>query len=352
MLRRSLFAASGAVAAAHLAGRPAFSQQAQIKGAGDILMRRVFEAWNEAGSGPTGVRMAYDPIGSNEGLSRIVDGQVDFAATVAPLSPGRLRERNLLQFPSMICPVVFAVNLPGVASGQLKLTGETIAELYLGKITKWNDPKLAADNGGLKLPNLPVTPVYRSDASGTTLLTTTFLSRTSDAWRSGPRAGTVVRWPHGKGGQLNAGVAEVVKATPGAIGYVTEANEGAAKALATTQIRNQSGKFVKPESDSFYAAVNATDWSVQGFGVDMVDLDEDDVWPIIGPSFTLFPTNPTADKVEGLRNTMRFFDWALTKGEEPLRRTGNASLPEALVAFVHEDWATIKGPDGKPVWAP
>lgn len=349
MRRRSFLAASGAIAGLHLAGQPAFSQQPQAKGAGDILMRRAFEAWNEAAGAATGVRMAYNAIGSNEGLAAVVNRQVDFAATVAPLSPGRLRERNLLQFPSMICPVVFAVNLPGVASNQLKLTGENIADLYLGKITKWNDPKLAEHNAGLKLPNLNVTPVYRSDSSGTTLLTTTYLSRASDAWRNGPKAGTVVRWPHGKGGQLNAGVAEAVKATPGAIGYITEASE-VGKTLATTQIRNQSGKFVKPENDTFYASVNATDWSVQGFGVDMIDLEEEDVWPIIGPSFTLIPTNPTAAQVDGVRNTMKFFDWALTKGEDVLRKTGNASMPEELVAFVHEDWESIKGPDGKPLW--
>jgi len=141
------------------------------------------------------------------------------------------------------------------------------------------------------------------------------------------------------------------KATQSAIGYVTKASE-AAKTLATTQIRNQSGKFVKPARDTFYAALNATDWSVQGFGVDMIALDEEDVWPIIGPSFTLIPMNPAADKVERLRKTTQFFDWALTKGEEILRRTGNTSMPEALATFVHEDRATIKGPEGKVIWAP
>ena len=199
MFRRSLLAATGAVAAGQLASRSTFAQPTQIKGAGDILMRQVFQAWNEAGSGATGVSMAYDPVGSNEGLAQIVAGQVDFAATVSPLSPARLRERDLLQFPCMICPVVFAVNLPGVSNGQLKLTGDAIAELYLGRITKWNDPKLKADNPGLVLPDLPVVPVWRSDASGTTLLTTTFLSRTSEAAR-GRRPG-----PWFGGGTAEAG---------------------------------------------------------------------------------------------------------------------------------------------------
>jgi phosphate transport system substrate-binding protein len=293
--------------------------------------------------------MEYEAIGSHEGLAQVVSRQVDFAATASPLSAPRLRERNLLQFPCMICPVAFVVDLPGLAKDQLRLTGETIADLYLGKITKWNDPRLAQHNPGLRLPNLAVTPVHRSDSCGTTLLTTTFLSRVSEAWRNGPKAGSVIRWPHGKGGQMNAGVAQVVAATPGAVGYVTEASE-VAKTLATTQIRNQFGKFVKPETDAFYAAVNATDWSVPGFGVDMVDLDQEDVWPIIGPAFALIPNNPTAGMVEAVRNTMKFFDGTLTKGEDILRRTGNASIPEELVAFIHEDWAAIKGPDGQPLW--
>lgn len=351
MRRRSLLAASAAaIAGAHLAGRPAFSQQAKIKGAGDILMRRAFDAWNEAGGTAAGVRMEYDAVGSAEGLAAVASRQVDFGATVTPLSPARLKERGLLQFPSMICPIVFATNLPGVANHQLKLSGEAIADLYLGKITKWNDAKLAALNPGVKLPNLAVTPVHRADSSGTTLLTTTFLSRTSDAWRTGPRAGSVVKWPAvGKAGNLNAGVAEAVKATQGAIGYLTEASE-AGKGLAVAQLRNQSGKFVKPDGDTFFAAVNATDWSAQGFGVDMIDLEGDDVWPLLAPSFTLIPVSPAADKVESVRSTMKFFDWALTKGEEILRGTGNAAMPEELVDFIHEDWATVKGPDGKAIW--
>ena len=249
----------------------------------------------------------------------------------------------------MVGPIVFTVNLTGVTANQLRLTGDCIADLYMGKITRWNDAKLKEHNPGLALPDLAVTPVYRSDSSGTTLLTTTYLSRASEAWRNGPKAGNVVQWPHGKAGQLNAGVADLVNATPGAIGYVKNAY-AALKGLTTVQIRNHSGKFVKPERPNFYAAIDATDWSRPGFIVDMIDLDGANVWPIIGPSYTIICSNPPAEKVESMRHTMKFFDWALTNGDDIVRRMGNASLPEALNKAVHDSWVNIKDPSGRPIW--
>jgi phosphate transport system substrate-binding protein len=192
--RRCFLLASGAfVAGAQLTGRPARAQQAQVKGAGASFPRQVLAAWSDAAKGPTGVQLSYDPAGTNDGIAKVVNREVDFATTAAPMSPGRLRDRQLIQFPSMLGPVVFTANLPGVAVNELKLTGEAIAELYLGKIKRWNDPKLAEHNPGLRLPDLPVSPLYRSDIAGTTLLTTTYLSRASEAWRNGPRAGTVVQ---------------------------------------------------------------------------------------------------------------------------------------------------------------
>ena len=349
MNRRSVLAASATLAGAGLFGRSAFAQQTQIKGCGATFPRQVFEAWSEAGVGPTGIKMAYEGISSGEGLSKVADRVVDFAATVAPTSVGRLREKGLMQFPSMVGPVVFIVNLPGVAKDQLRLTGDCIADLYMGKITKWNDPKFKEHNPGLALPDLPVAPIYRSDSTGTTLMTTTYLSRASEAWRNGPKAGNVVQWPVGKGAILNAGIAEAVKATPGAIGYVKNAY-AAPKNLTTTQLRNHSGNFVKPERPNFYAAIDATDWTRAGFIVDMIDLDGANVWPVIGPCYTVMCTNPPAEKVEAIRNTMKFFDWAFNKGDDIVRRMGNASLPDALNKAVHESWVNIKDPSGRPIW--
>ena len=210
-----------------------------------------------------------------------------------------------------------------MASNQLRLTGDCIADLYPGKITRWNDPKFKEHNPGMALPDLPVTPIHRSDSTGTTLLTTTYLSRASEPWRNGPRAGNVVQWPQGKSGRLNAGVAEAIKATPGAIGYVKN-SYAVPRGLTTTQLMNHSGKFVKPERPNFYAAIDATDWTKPGFVVDMIDLDGPDVWPVLGPCYAVVCTNPAADKVESVRNTLKFFDWALNHGDEIVRRMGNA----------------------------
>jgi phosphate transport system substrate-binding protein len=195
MNRRAFLAGSGMVAGTHLfTARPASAAQAEIKGCGATFPRQVFQAWSEAGVGPTGIKMTYDGTSSAEGLAKVADRSVDFAATVAPTSQGRLREKGLMQFPSMIGPVVFTVNLPGVENNQLRLTGECVADLFLGKIAKWNDPKLKEHNSGLALPDLAVTPIHRSDSTGTTLLTTTYLSRVSEAWRDGPRPET---WRNG-----------------------------------------------------------------------------------------------------------------------------------------------------------
>ena len=350
MHRRSFLAASGAIAGAHLLGRPASAQQPQVKGAGATFPRQVLGAWGEAAKAPTGVQMSYDAAGSNDGIAKVANGEVDFATTSTAMSAGRLRDRHLIQFPSVVGPVVFTANLPGVAANELKLTGETIAELYLGRIKRWNDPKLAEHNPGLRLPDLAVAPVYRSDISGTTLLTTTFLSRSSETWRDGgPGAGTVVLWPVGKGGHLNEGVAEAVQATPGAIGYVTN-SFAVSKRLAAAQLRNRSGAFVKPEAAAFRAAVDAADWGARNFAVDMVDLEGAAVWPILGSSFTLLPTNPAAERVEGVRGAIKFFDWALKNGGEIAVRAGNAPLPEAVGKAVRQGWSAVKAPNGQPLW--
>lgn len=349
MRRRSLLVASGAIAGAHLVGRQALAQQAQIKGVGTTFPQQVFVAWSEAAKKAIGIQLSYDATDAADGLAKAAERSVDFGTTDAPVPLNRLREKGLLQFPSMLGPIVFTVNLPGVASNQLKLTGDCIADLYLGKVTKWNDPRFKEHNPGLALPDLAVTPVYRSDASGTTMLTTTYLSRASEAWRDGPRAGRVVQWPVGRGAALDAGIADAVKATPGAIGFVKNAY-AAPKQLTTVQIRNHSGNFVKPETANFYAASDATDWSRPGFVVDMIDHDGANVWPIIGPSFTLVCTSPSADKVEGVRNTLKFFDWAFNHGDDMVRRVGNASLPDALNKAVHEVWSAIKDPSGRPIW--
>ena len=349
MNRRSFLWASGAIAGAHLLPRPALAQGAQVKGAGATFPRQALAAWGEAAKGPIGVRMSYDATGPNVGIAKVVGREVEFATTSSPMSAGRLRDRRLVQFPAVLGSVVFTANLPGVAVNEVKLSGEAIADLYLGKIKKWSDPKLAELNPGLRLPDLAVAPVYRSDIAGTTLLATNFLSRSSEVWRDGPRSGTVVQWPVGKGGHLNEGVAEAVAATPGAIGYLTN-SFAVSKQLPATQLRNRSGAFVKPDAASFQAAADATDWGARNFAVDMVDLEGAAVWPVMGPSFALLPDNPEGEKVEAVRNALKFFDWGLNNGGDLARHVGNTPLPDAVNKAAREAWAAVRAPDGQPVW--
>lgn len=349
MLRRSFLAASGAIAGAHLLGRPAAASQAQVKGAGAGFSVQGLAAWNEAAKAPTGVQVGYDATGANDGIAKVVNGEVDFATTAVVMSASRLRNLRLVQFPSMLGAVVFTANLPGVAVSELKLTGETLADLYLGRIARWNDPKLAEHNPGLRLPDLAVAPVHRSDISGTTQLATTFLARASETWRDGgPRAGTVVLWPVGKGGHMNEGVAEAVQATPGAVGYVSSAF-AVAKRLAAAQLRNRSSAFVKPEAAAFQAAVDAADWGARNSAVDMIDLEGAAAWPIMGSSFALLPTNPLAERVEGVRGAIKFFGWALKDGGETARRAGYVPVPDAVAKAAREGWSAVRTPDGKPL---
>jgi phosphate transport system substrate-binding protein len=245
--------------------------------------------------------------------------------------------------------VVPFVNLPGVQANQLRLTSELVVDIFLGKLTRWNDPRLAAQNDGLRLPDLPVMPVHRSNVSGTTFMFTTYLLRVSDAWRDGPRAGTTVQWPVGAGEANRDAVLAKVRGTPGAISYM-EAHFARADRLATALLRNRAGAFVSPDNTSFAKAAAAADWTPANFIVEMVDLDAEGAWPIVSPTFIFMPTNPAAEKVAASRNTMKFFDWAFRNAAAPTAEIGFVPLPAAVQASVHEAWRRVKGPDGQPVW--
>jgi len=245
---------------------------------------------------------------------------------------------------------VLIVNLPGVADNALRLTPEVITDLFLGKITRWNDTRIAELNRDLRIPNLPVSPAYRADASGTTFVFTTYLSRVSTEWQNGPGAGTSVRWPVGNGARGNEGVSNAVRNTPGAIGY-TENAYATVNRLITTQIRNTAGQFVRPTMDSFIAAAGQANWAVPGFAADLIDLNGATTWPIVSPTFILLPTNPAADKIDGSRNSMRFFDWAFRNGGDAARRLEYIPLPESVYNAVRAAWtAQVRGPNGQALW--
>jgi phosphate transport system substrate-binding protein len=348
--RRSLFALAASGVAAPALLRPAFAQQAQITGAGASFPRPVYDRWGQAAREALGIQLNYQSIGSGGGINQITNRTVDFGATDAPLPEAQLRERNLLQFPTVMGSVVLIVNLPGVADNTLRLTPEVLTDIFLGRITRWNDARLVELNRDLRLPNLPISQVYRADASGTTFVFTTYLSRVSETWRTGPGAATSVQWPVGNGARGNEGIANTVRNTPGAIGY-TENAFATVNRLVTTQLRNKAGRFVAPTTPAFEAAAAAADWSRPGFAADLVDLSGDTVWPIVSPTFILLPTNPVADRVAGSLNTMRFFDWAFRNGGEAASRLEYVPLPTAVHNAVRAAWAReVRDPSGRAIW--
>lgn len=349
MNRRTLLAAASGAAALPLLPTSAAAQQATITGAGASFPRPVYERWGQQAREAVGIQLNYQSIGSGGGINQITNRTVDFGASDAPLTAAQLEERKLLQFPTVMGSVVLIVNLPGVADNAVRLTPETLADLFLGRIARWNDARLGELNRDLRLPNLPVAPVYRADASGTTFVFTTYLSRVSEAWKNGPGAATSVQWPGGQGARGNEGVANTVRNTPGAIGY-TENAYATVNRLITTQLRNKAGNFVRPEMPAFLAAAEVADWTVANFAADLIDLNGPTVWPIVSPTFILLPTNPTAERVEGSRNTMRFFDWAFKNGGEAARRLEYIPLPAPAHDAIRRAWANVKAPTGQVIW--
>ncbi|MBR0655559.1 phosphate ABC transporter substrate-binding protein PstS [Plastoroseomonas arctica] len=351
MNRRTLLLASGApLLGLGALARPALAQAATVTGAGASFPRPIYERWGQAAREGLSLTLNYQSIGSGGGINQITNRTVDFGASDAPLPAAQLTERSLLQFPTVMGSVVLIVNIPGVADNTLKLTPEVIADMFLGRITRWNDARIVELNSGIRLPSLPVSPAYRADASGTTFVFTTYLSRISETWKNGPGSGTSISWPAGNGARGNEGVSNTVRQTPGAIGY-TENAYATVNRLITTQIRNKSGAFVTPVMASFQAAADVANWDVPGFAADLIDLNGPTVWPIVSPTFILLPTNPTADKVNGSLNTMRFFDWCYKNGAAAATQLEYMPLPAAVQDRVRAAWrAQVKNPAGQPIW--
>ena len=352
MQRRSLLLAGAAAAAVPMRGRSAGARQAaNVAGAGSALPRAVYAKWIELGGPVAGATVSYEQIGGAASLERLKARELDFASVDYPRRTAFLREHQLVQFPTVLTPVVPFVNLPGVADTQLRLSGELLADIFLGKIAKWNDARIKAENGGANLPATAIVPVHRTDASGANVLLTTYLSRASEAWSAGPRAGTQVQWPAGVGAAVDGleALAAKVKGTPGAIGYggVTTAKESG---LPTVSLKNRHGDVVKADVESFAKAAEAEDWSVPGFNVDLVDEHAAGAWPILGAAFALVPENPAAGKVDAARAAFRFFDWAFKNGAAAANGLGYAAIPKGAVASVEAVWRRAKDPSGRPIW--
>ncbi|WP_210496827.1 phosphate ABC transporter substrate-binding protein PstS [Microvirga antarctica] len=322
---------------------------AEITGAGATFPFPIYAKWAEAYKKDTNNSLNYQSIGSSGGIRQIRAKTVDFGATDAPLKGDELDKDAFVQFPMVTGGVVAVYNIPGVASEKLKLSGEVLADIFNGKITKWNDPKIVQINAGVTLPAATITPVYRSDGSGTTSVFTTYLSQVSETWKSGPGAGASVQWPAGQGGKGNEGVAALVKQVPNAIGYVEYAY-AKQNAIPFAQMQNKNGKFVSPDSATFQAAAAGADWkSAPGYGISLTNQPGDAAWPITAPTFILVPKNP--EKPEQVAEALKFFDWAFKNGDKMAVELDYVPLPAQVKDLVRATWAAdIKDKSGQPVF--
>jgi phosphate transport system substrate-binding protein len=339
----------GAAFGAALIAAATCAQAATISGAGATFPAPVYAKWAESYKAQTGASLNYQAIGSGGGIKQITAGTVDFGATDKPMKPDDLATNGRVMFPTVIGGVVPVVNLPGIRSGQVKLTGAQLADIYRGVIKKWNDPLLAKTNAGVALPNLPITVVHRSDGSGTTFLFTSYLTLKAAHWASQVGGNDSVQWPTGLGGKGNDGVAAFVRQTAGAIGYVEYAY-AKQNGLTYTQLQNKAGKFVSPDASNFAAAAAGAKWNAApGFYLLLLDQPAAEAWPITGATFILVHQKQE-DAAKG-RDVLKFFDWAYKNGDAAADALAYVPLPAAVKDLVRSRaWAKVVGPDGKPVY--
>jgi phosphate transport system substrate-binding protein len=322
---------------------------ALLSGAGATFPAPLYARWAQDYRPVSGMQLNYQAIGSGGGIKQIEANTVAFGASDKPLKSDELDANGLYQFPTVVGGVVPLLNLPGVAPGQLKLTGALLGDIFLGAVKSWSDPKIAALNPGVKVPNLPISVVHRSDGSGTTFLFTTFLAAKSPAWAQKVGANDAVQWPTGIGGKGNDGVAAFVKQTPGSIGYVEYAY-AKQNSLAYANLQNRDGAFVAPTAGAFAAAAAGADWTrAPGNYLLLVDQPGAQSWPITGATFILLHRQqPDAAKGKAV---LGFFDWAYKNGDAAAGQLDYVPLPPAVKDLVRKQWADIKGPDGQPVYA-
>src|ERR1700749_699065 len=305
---------------------------------------RIYAKWAEMYKASTGTGLNYQAIGSGGGIKQIKAKTVDFGASDKPLKPEELDADGLAPSPAVIGGVVPVVNLPGIQTGQLKLTGPLLADIYLGKIKKWNDPAIAAANAGVALPNLPITVVHRSDGSGTTFLFTSYLSLEAEHWAKEVGANDSVSWPAGIGGKGNDGVAAFVKQTPGSIGYVEYAY-AKQNAMTYALMQDKAGQFIAPTAANFKnAAANAKWTTAPGFYLLLLDQPGANAWPITGATFILMHAKQT-DAARG-DAVLSFFDWAYKNGDPAAEQLDYVPLPANVKDLIRKSWSKIVGPDG------
>ncbi len=321
-----------------LAGGAMFNVHAEdITGAGATFVFPVMTKWSAEYAKAKGVKVNYQSIGSGGGIAQIKAGTVDFGSSDAPQKPEELARAGLAQFPSVIGGVVPVVNIPGVKAGAMKFDGPLLADIFLGKITMWNDPRIVALNGGVELPALKITVVRRSDGSGTTFNFVNYLSKVSNEWKTSVGEGNSVKWPAGVGGKGNEGVAAYVKQLKGGIGYV-EFSYALQNKLTFVRMKNAAGNFVQPSDTSFQAAAASADWAkAKDFYLVMTNAPGQDAWPIAATNFILMYKKPK--NAAGAKSAKEFFRWVYANGDADAKSLDYVPLPDPLVKQIEAYWS-------------
>ena len=323
---------------------PAMAQQ-EATGAGASFPAPLYAKWAAGYHKATGVKINYQSVGSGAGLRQIEARTVDFGASDAPLTDEELQKKGLVQFPTVVGGIVPVVNVRGIQPGQLRLSGQVLGDIYLGKITQWNDEAIRALNPGVALPDLAIAPVRRADGSGTTFGFTNYLSKVNAEWKSRVGEGTAVNWPLGAGGKGNEGVSAFVARLPGSIGYVEYAYAKQNR-LAHVQLQNASGNFVNPDDDTFKAAAAGADWA-RSFHQILTQQPGANAWPITSATFILL--HKVQDKPAQAAAALKFFDWALRTGDQTAAELDYVPMPASVKDVIRQSWAGIQDAGGQPV---
>lgn len=337
------------VLVAGLVAAGAFAQvhAEEATGAGASFPAPLYSKWAADYNKATGVKINYQSVGSSAGIKQIDAKTVDFGASDMPLKDEELAQKGLVQFPTVIGGIVPVVNIKGIAAGQLKLTGQVLGDIYLGKITKWNDPAITKLNPGVALPDATIAPVRRADGSGTTFGFTNYLSKVNTEWKEKVGEGAAVNWPTGAGGKGNEGVAAYVGRLPNSIGYVEYAYVKQNK-MVFAQLQNADGHFVSPESANFKAAAAGADWNKSFYQI-LNNQPGKDAWPITSATFILM--RKLQEKPAQGTTSLKFFEWAYTSGDGTADGLDYVPMPASVKDIIYKSWGEIKDGSGKAVFA-
>jgi phosphate transport system substrate-binding protein len=316
-----------------------------VTGAGASFPAPLYSKWASDYNKATNVKINYQSVGSGAGMRQIEAKTVDFGASDMPLKDDELTKKGLVQFPTVIGGVVPVVNIKGIAPGQLKLNGQVLGDIYLGKVAKWNDPAIKALNPSLPLPDAAIAPVRRADGSGTSFIFTNYLSKVNPEWKSKVGEGTAVNWPVGAGGKGNEGVAAFVGRLPNSIGFV-EYSYVKQNKLTFALMKNAAGNFVEPNDTAFKAAAAGAEWSKSFYQI-LTEQPGKDSWPITGATFIMM--HKSQDKPAQAAVSLKFFEWAYKNGDKTADSLDYVPMPDAVKSIVEKAWGEIKDTSGKAV---